>query len=241
MAIAPISYATAYENLGDIYAKMASQAYDKALQLDKGNAAAQTKLELIKDLFSSGQRPAKTASGRTSATGAIASAQAPTKSAGSAAATSPAPTVSASATPAASAKPAQAELSASPKAAEKPAEKSAGSDQAGEVIKTVKDWAKAWSDKDAAKYLSFYAKDFKTPGGENRAAWESARKDRIAKPKKIQVAVLDPQVKFTDADHAVVSFKQSYRSDAMKSSAAKTLTLVKTNGKWQIQQEQVGR
>ncbi|HRE18523.1 MAG TPA: tetratricopeptide repeat protein, partial [Rhodocyclaceae bacterium] len=28
------SYAIAYENLGDIYAKLASQAYDKALQLD---------------------------------------------------------------------------------------------------------------------------------------------------------------------------------------------------------------
>src|SRR5215212_3900080 len=49
------SYATAHENLGDIYAKMASQAYDKALQLDRGNQAAQSKLNLIKDLFS--QRP----------------------------------------------------------------------------------------------------------------------------------------------------------------------------------------
>ena len=29
------SYATAHENLGDVYAKLASQAYDKALQLDK--------------------------------------------------------------------------------------------------------------------------------------------------------------------------------------------------------------
>ncbi|MBM3340795.1 MAG: tetratricopeptide repeat protein [Betaproteobacteria bacterium] len=38
------SYATAHENLGDIYAKMASQAYDKALQLDKSNSTAQTKL-----------------------------------------------------------------------------------------------------------------------------------------------------------------------------------------------------
>src|SRR6185503_16666189 len=45
------SYATAHENLGDIYAKMASQAYDKALQLDKSNTAAQTKLGLIKELF----------------------------------------------------------------------------------------------------------------------------------------------------------------------------------------------
>ncbi len=46
------TYATAYENLGDIYAKMASQAYDKALQIDKGNVAAETKLGLIKELFS---------------------------------------------------------------------------------------------------------------------------------------------------------------------------------------------
>src|SRR5262249_16260230 len=53
------SYATAHENLGDIYAKMASQAYDKALQLDKNNATAQTKLNLIKELFPAA-RPART-------------------------------------------------------------------------------------------------------------------------------------------------------------------------------------
>src|SRR3990170_8251128 len=58
------SYATAHENLGDIYAKMASQAYGKALQLDKGNAAAQTKLNLIKDLFTSSPRPPKTTAAR---------------------------------------------------------------------------------------------------------------------------------------------------------------------------------
>ena len=31
------SYATAHENLGDVYAKLASQAYSKALQLDSSN------------------------------------------------------------------------------------------------------------------------------------------------------------------------------------------------------------
>jgi tetratricopeptide (TPR) repeat protein len=45
------SYATAHENLGDLYAKMASIAYDKALALDSKNAAAQTKLALIKDMM----------------------------------------------------------------------------------------------------------------------------------------------------------------------------------------------
>src|SRR5437899_975719 len=50
------SYATAYENLGDVYAKLASQAYDKALQLDSTNSGAKNKLSLIRDLI--GRAPA---------------------------------------------------------------------------------------------------------------------------------------------------------------------------------------
>src|SRR5260221_6611527 len=44
------SYATAYENLGDVYTKLASQAYDKALQFDSSNSAAKNKLALVKEL-----------------------------------------------------------------------------------------------------------------------------------------------------------------------------------------------
>jgi tetratricopeptide (TPR) repeat protein len=44
------SYATAYENLGDVYAKLASQAYDKALQIDKSNTGAQNKLSLVREI-----------------------------------------------------------------------------------------------------------------------------------------------------------------------------------------------
>ncbi|MBF8268593.1 MAG: hypothetical protein HW386_302 [Gammaproteobacteria bacterium] len=46
------SYATAQENLGDIYAKMASKAYNQALELDQDNASAREKLLLVGDLFS---------------------------------------------------------------------------------------------------------------------------------------------------------------------------------------------
>jgi len=46
------SYAVAHENLGDVYAKMASEAYDKALSLDRSNQTAQAKLSLIRELFS---------------------------------------------------------------------------------------------------------------------------------------------------------------------------------------------
>lgn len=46
------SYAAAHENLGDIYAQMASQAYDKAAKLDRNNKTAPIKLTLVKELFS---------------------------------------------------------------------------------------------------------------------------------------------------------------------------------------------
>ena len=45
------TYATAHENMGDIYAKMASKAYNQALQLDADNSSAKAKLALVNDLF----------------------------------------------------------------------------------------------------------------------------------------------------------------------------------------------
>ena len=45
-------YAIAHENLGDIYARLASAEYDRAIALDKANKSAQTKLALVRELFS---------------------------------------------------------------------------------------------------------------------------------------------------------------------------------------------
>jgi ketosteroid isomerase-like protein len=54
------SYATAHENLGDVYARLASQAYSRALQIENSPTAL-PKLDLIRELFGSGanrgQRP----------------------------------------------------------------------------------------------------------------------------------------------------------------------------------------
>lgn len=223
------SYATAHENLGDIYAKMASQAYDKALQLDKSNSAAQTKLEMIKDLFSGGTRGAKPVAGK---------ADVSTKP--------PAPTVVASAKPApaqpappAATPPAVATPAAKPAPVEQPA-KSVSDPAAGEVLKAVNNWAKAWSDNDVKGYLGFYAPDFQTPGGEARSDWEATRKARIAKPKKIEVQIESPKVKFADNGRVSVTFRQNYRSANLKVSSTKTLVMIKAGDRWLIQQERVG-
>jgi tetratricopeptide (TPR) repeat protein len=215
------SYATAYENLGDVYAKLASQAYDKALQLDSSNAGAQNKLSLVRELVG----------------GPVAIAKAPTPVAQKPAAERP-PVVLAQKAPPPAEKPA-AEKPAAEKPAPKAADKPAASDPA-EITKAVNAWAQAWSNKNADAYLAFYARDFKTPGGEARADWEKARRERIAAPKSIAVSVASPKVTLSGSNQATVTFRQSYRSDKLKSNSTKTLVMVKSDGRWLIQQERSG-
>jgi tetratricopeptide (TPR) repeat protein len=223
------SYATAHENLGDIYARMASQAYDKALQIDSSNASAQTKLAMIRDLMSVSARPAPAAARGTTG-------KPPTAS------PSPAPAAKAEVTPIAKSEPvavAKAEPvpAAQPAAVAEPKTAATGGKQ--DVEKTVRDWAAAWSRKDVKAYLAVYAKDFQTPGGEARDTWEAERTRRINKPEPIQVGIENLQVSIED-DRATAKFRQNYKSGKLKTAASKTMVLVRRDGKWLIQQERVG-
>jgi tetratricopeptide (TPR) repeat protein len=130
-------------------------------------------------------------------------------------------------------------VAAAPKESAKPAEKSAD-DPLAEVLKAVNAWASAWSKKDADGYLSYYAKDFKTPGGEPREAWEKTRRDRITAPKSISVSVASPKVTMNGADRATVSFRQTYKSDRLNSNSNKTLVMVKSDAGWKIVEEKSG-
>jgi murein L,D-transpeptidase YafK len=128
-------------------------------------------------------------------------------------------------------------------AAEKPAAEKpvAAKPSAAEIIETVETWARAWSSKDVAAYLAFYAKDFKTPGGEPRAAWENSRRQRISAPKTITITVDSPNVNVVADDLVNITFRQGYRSDIITSSATtKMLVMVKSDGRWLIQQERAG-
>jgi tetratricopeptide (TPR) repeat protein len=122
---------------------------------------------------------------------------------------------------------------------EKPVPEKAA-DASAEVLNAVNGWAEAWSKKDADAYLAYYAKDFKTPGGEPRAAWEKTRRARITAPKSISVNVASPKVTMKGADQATVTFRQNYRSDVLKANSQKTLILVKSDGRWQIVEEKSG-
>lgn len=231
------SYATAHENLGDIYAKMASQAYDKALQLDRSNQAAQGKLNLIKDLFSQTPRtPGQKVTVAKADTTAAAPAPQPAPEAKSAK-PAPAPAPQAQPAPApAKAQPAEAPAP-EPKDTAKAAAPAKGND---DVMKSVNAWARAWASNDVPGYLSYYSSDFQTPKGMSRSAWEAERKARIAKPRKIEVDIDSPRVKFDEKNHAIVSFRQHYKSGPMNVTSTKTLIMVKNGDKWLIQQERSG-
>ncbi len=215
------AYAIAYENLGDVYAKLASQAYDKALQIDSSNAAAQNKLALIRDLISTGVKPGV----RPPPIAPASVKPEPAKLEPAKPAPIIAPPAVTPATPAAAST-----------APPKPTTKSEGSSD--EVEKTLAGWASAWSRKDVKTYLAYYAPEFHPPRGQSRHAWEAQREERIAgKGGRIAVTYDEPSI-VVNGDRATVKFRQHYKAPGIATSANKTLTLVLSNGKWLIQDEE---
>ncbi len=210
------SYATAHENLGDVYAKLASQAYTKALQLDGTNTAVQPKLALIRDLFAPGAKGVRPATPAAAAAAAVV-AKAPATSA-------PAPATAAAPAPA----PAAAAPAAAPASGGNP-----------EVEAAIRNWAAAWSAKDMGGYLGAYGKEFDPPGGQSRKAWEEERRSRIVGKSRITVKLTDMAVSVS-GNKATAKFKQAYSADTLNVSSRKTLELVKSGDRWVIVRESTG-
>ncbi|MFN9474731.1 tetratricopeptide repeat protein [Acidovorax sp.] len=231
------SYATAHENLGDIYAKLASQAYNKALQLDATNAnSVKPKLALIRELFSAdpaGKRPAAAAPAP-----AVVATQRPAPTPAPAAAPTPAPAAPAPAPAAAAPTPAPAPAAAAPAPAAAPAAASASA-STQDVTAAVQAWAAAWAAKDMKAYLAAYDKDFDPPGRLTRAAWEKERESRIVGKSKIAVQVSDITVSVS-GNKATARFRQAYSADALNVTSRKTLDLVQNGGRWAIVRESTG-
>ena len=230
------SYATAHENLGDVYAKLASQAYSKALQLDAGNTGVQPKLALIRELFApaAGKTPS-TARAPTPAPVVVAAAPAP---APAVVARAPGPPMSSG-----QVAPTPAPVAVAPAgfaAAAAPAV--SGSMASGgnkDVEAAVRAWAAAWASKDMGGYLGAYGKEFDPPGKVSRASWETERRTRIVSKNHISVKLSDVAVS-VNGNRAVAKFKQAYSADSLNVSSRKTLELVKSGDRWLIVRESTG-
>lgn len=228
------SYATAHENLGDIYAKLASQAYSKALQLDTGNPAVSPKLSMIRSLAQDGKKD------RQAPAEQVAQDKTATRPAGpTSAAAVPTPTPAAPTAPAA----APAQATAAPAApAAKPAVTESASDAVKNDVKAaVQAWAKAWSAKDLNAYLGSYASGFAPPSGLSRREWEAERKARILPRSRISVGINNLNITLSnDGKRATAQFQQTYNSDNVNATSRKSLEMVKTGNRWQILRESTG-
>ena len=212
------SYATAHENLGDVYAKLASQAYSKALQLDGTNAAVPPKLALIRNLFAPDARGVKP--------GAAAAASTPVAATPAAAGGRPAVSAPSAAAPSPSV-PATAS-SAAPDAVARQ-----------EVANAVQEWARAWSSKNMTAYLGAYSADFDPPGNRSRKAWEEDRRVRIVPKGSITVDVSDLDIK-VNGNRATAVFRQNYKAGRLVSNSRKTLEMAKEGDRWLILRESSG-
>lgn len=247
------SYATAHENLGDLYARMASDAYAKALQLDGSRKPEQPKLALIKQIAATG--PATAAASTKTAAAApapvtVAAASAPAASAPASkpstpsaapavAAPAPAPATPAAAPAAPTSKPAAA---AKPAPAE-PAKPTAKADDDKLVVATVEKavmaWAKAWEQQNMTAYYAAYSNHFEPQEG-SLAAWKVERKERIVGKPSITLEVRDLKVA-VQGERATASFRQYYASGSFKATTRKTLRMQREGDKWRITREEAGR
>ena len=223
------SYATAHENLGDVYARLASQAYGKALQLDSANAGVQPKLALIRTLFSADSRTATQRSVVAAAPAATPPKPLPVPAA------SPAPAMVASAKPAPVVTPAPASPPATPPAAASMSSTSGDKD----VEAAVRTWAQAWATKDMAVYLASYGQNFDTPGSQPRKVWESDRRNRIVGKSSISVKVSNLSIN-VQGSKATARFKQDYSADTLNVSSRKTLEMARVGDRWVIVKESTG-
>ena len=106
---------------------------------------------------------------------------------------------------------------------------------------TVRNWAKAWSDKDAVNYVNHYTRDYSHAPGKSHVDWVTLRRQRLAKPKFIRVNVQQLRTQRLSNTTASVQFLQKYQSDTINDSIQKMLILVIEDGEWKIQQELVLR
>ncbi len=241
------SYATAYENLGDVYAKLASQAYSKALQIDTRSAVA-PKLAMIRDLFPKDRGAATVAALSNNSTGGASSkpapAPAPTPAPAPAPTPAPVPAPAPAPVPAPAPAPVKPAPAPTPVAVPTPVAPTPAPVEAKlearerEVESAVRAWAKAWSAKDMDGYIGAYARDFDGGKG-NRKAWEQERRERINGKRNISVKISDLSVKI-EGSKATARFRQDYRADSLNVSSGKRLDLVRSGNEWVIVKENSG-
>jgi tetratricopeptide (TPR) repeat protein len=254
------AYAVAMENLSQMYARQAKEAYAKALPPASGPKAATVSppsltvmrhvvlpgLSVSPDLLAAVNnltRPAPAASATVVvAVPATLPASKPASPAAIAAPPALAPTKPTVAAASAPAKPAATPpttAAATPTPVPVPSTPDREAQQAAttQVRQAVAAWARAWSQQDMDAYFAAYTPEF--DGGKNRKAWMDDRRNRIMGKKSIEVNVSGISV-VMEGNAATAHFKQDYNAGELQVSSSKRLRFAKVGDRWLIDKESVG-
>lgn len=98
-------------------------------------------------------------------------------------------------------------------------------------------WSRAWSSQDVEAYLGFYDPAFVPPGGKTRDQWERQRRDRIARPRWIEVTLAEARAGTMNDGGVRVDVIQSYKSDVYEDRTRKQFDLRRHEGGWSIVRE----
>ena len=102
---------------------------------------------------------------------------------------------------------------------------------------TIEAWRTAWVNRAPLAYFGFYSPNYQIQNM-SRTEWEQSRKDKLIKPKRINVLFGNLRLELIAPDQAKVVFRQVYESDILREVGVKTLLMRNLNGRWLIEFEQ---
>lgn len=213
------AYATAWQNLSNLYKGLASEAYRKALSEEHNTSNVLDSIQLVA-LDKVNPIPLSTPSAEKTQLAAVSV---------PAAAEQPARTNEKPDQPATLSQPEVPAISPVTTAKAEP-------DLEQRLRQILQDWAQAWDNKAFDAYVNAYADDYQGNQA-SHAQWVEHRRSRILRSDPITVKISNIQIRSYDASRAIIDFTQAYKSPTYQDRVVKRVNLRKMNNAWKITSE----
>ncbi|BBB30921.1 tetratricopeptide repeat protein [Neptunomonas japonica] len=238
------TYAQVHQNLRELYATVASQAYNRALDLNEKSSAPQ--LVMLRRTTGNSASALNYQPSAIVSNDKLAAIKAVSATQPIIAAAQPAPPKTMATKPAiikpVAKEPVVAKVVTKVQApviveASTPIKPVNTQQLAQEAVSHINSWASAWSKQNVSGYLSAYTAGFRPLNGLSNNAWQTQRNQRLTKPTFIKVKLNNIRTRIINADTAKVTFNQTYQSNTFKDTSKKQILLTRVNNAWRIKEE----
>ena len=106
------------------------------------------------------------------------------------------------------------------------------------LIKKVKEWATAWSNKEFELYSEFYSPQYRAKF-QSHGEWLEYRRQRILRPGDIKVGVSEVKIRWVSENRAIIDFRQAFDSPRYSDRVIKRLAFSRLGSEWKITEERV--